>query len=183
MQKQIPGTVLTGTQADLLNIEEKLDALFLAGGVTRSQIVTVSGLEPYMVQNWVKRGFLAPPQGKRYSKRQLCRILNINALRSALQMDEICGLLAYVNGQLDDESDDLIDDSVLYVSFVHLVGSVELHSPGEDWHILIDRELEGYREVIPGAKDRIAKVLMIMLVAWASASLRAEAENLLSTLS
>ena len=56
MNRAIPGTVLTGTAQDLLHIDQMLDSLFLAGGMTRSQVVTITGLEPYMVQNWVKRG-------------------------------------------------------------------------------------------------------------------------------
>ena len=35
--------------------------MFLAGGLTLSQVCQISGLEPYTVQNWVKRGFLSNP--------------------------------------------------------------------------------------------------------------------------
>lgn len=182
MNRAIPGTVLTGTTQDLLHIDQMLDSLFLAGGMTRSQVVTITGLEPYTVQNWVKRGFLSPPAAKRYSKRQLCRILNINALKNALPMERICGLLTYVNGHLDDESDDLIDDSDLYTMFVRLVSRVEVHEASDSWPELIEKELANYAEPAPGAKDRVARVLQVMLLAWASASLRAEAEALLNTI-
>ena len=182
MQMQIPGTALSGTREDLMGIGEKLDALFLAGDMTRGQVVTITGLEPYMVQNWVKRGFLAPPVNKRYSKRQLCRMLNINALRAALPMDGICGLLTYVNGQLDDESDDLIDDTDLYIMFVRLA-ACEGENTGLSRKKAIEKELAAYGEVVPGSRERIARVLEVMLTAWEGAQLRAQAEKLLKTLS
>ena len=124
MEWTIPGTVLTAQREEAANVEQQFKSMFLAGGMVLSQVSGITGLESYMVQNWVKRGFLAKPQQKRYSLRQLCRILNINMLKSALAMEDICGLLTYINGQLDDESDDLIDDSALYFMFVRLAARV-----------------------------------------------------------
>jgi hypothetical protein len=136
-----------------------------------------------MVQNWVKRGFLAKPQQKRYSLRQLCRILNINMLKSALAMEDICGLLTYINGQLDDESDDLIDDSALYFMFVRLAARVrELDEPAERDRIL-DEMLTDYQEPVPGARQRVKQVLRIMLTAWVASRMRQEAERMLKNLS
>ena len=79
-----------------------------------SQVARLTGLEPHMIQNWVRRGFVSPPQSKRYTRRQFSRILLISMLRGCMQLDKICALLSYVNGHLDDESDDLIDDWRLY---------------------------------------------------------------------
>lgn len=175
MNYNIPGTVLPARQQDMDNIEHLLDSLFLAGGVMLGQISNLTGLEPYRIQNWVKRGFLAPPQNKRYSRSQLCRILNIHTLQAALPMEKICSLLTYVNGALDDESDDLIDDSDLYCMFVHLVAHPEPRS--------IEAVLSDYQEPVPGAKQRVADVLQVMLSAWKSAVYQAEAEELLKNLS
>lgn len=179
MQWNIPGTVLTCPKEEASQIQERFAAMFLGGDIVLSQVVGITGLESYAVQNWVKRGFLAPPQRKRYSQRQLCRIININMLRSALPMERICGLLAYVNGDLDDESDDIIDDSQLYFMFVRLAaqaGSVNDATP------CIAGELEGYQEPMPGAKERVEKVLRIMLTAWASVCLQKKAEQMLNSL-
>jgi transcriptional regulator with XRE-family HTH domain len=157
--------------------------MFLAGGLTLSQIATVTGLETHTVQNWVKRGFLTAPQGKRYDQEQLCRILNINMLKSALAMEDICGLLTYINGQLDDESDDLIDDSALYFMFVRLAARVrELDEPAERDRIL-DEMLTDYQEPVPGARQRVKQVLRIMLTAWVASRMRQEAERMLKNLS
>ena len=118
MQWTIPGTALPAVTEETASIQERFQAMFLGGGMMLSQVAAVTGLEPYTVQNWVKRGFLTKPIGKKYTLRQLCRIININMLKDALPMEEICGLLSYVNGNLDDEGDDLIDDSQLYFLFV-----------------------------------------------------------------
>lgn len=66
---------------------------------------------------------MTPPVKKKYNRRQLSRIIIINMLKSALPMESICRLLSYVNGQLDDESDDIIDDSVMYLIFLRLAAA------------------------------------------------------------
>ena len=116
----IPGTVLQADIEDAPRIQERFSAMFLAGDLMLGQVAGITGLENHTVQNWVKRGFLTAPQKKRYTLRQLCRIIHINMLKSVLPLERICMLLGYVNGQLDDESDDMIDDSVLYFMFVQL---------------------------------------------------------------
>ncbi len=51
----------------------------------------------------------------------------INALKSTLSIEQICKLLSYINGALDDEGDDTIDDTELYGAFVLVAGSVQKH--------------------------------------------------------
>lgn len=182
MQWNIPGTVLTVPLEDAPHTEQQFKSMFLAGGMVLSQVSGITGLEPYTVQNWVKRGFLAPPVRKRYTLRQLCRIININMLKGVLPMEQICGLLSYVNGNLDDESDDLIDDAELYFMFVRLASRIrELNTP-ESRERQLERVLADYDEPAPGAKQRVEKVLRIMLTAWASAQLQQRAVKLLEEL-
>ena len=182
MQWTIPGTVLQIKREDADHIEEIFASMFLAGGIVLSQVSAITGLEPYTVQNWVKRGLLSPPQGKRYSQRQLCRIININMLKGVLPMERICGMLTYINGQLDDESDDVIDDSQLLCMFVKLAARVrQLNDPQEREQMRLQVMAE-YQEPVPGAKQRVEKVLQVMLTAWVAERLRQEAEHMLDTL-
>lgn len=182
MNWTIPGTTLTAARADADKVEAQFQSMFLAGGIVLSQVTSITGLDPYMIQNWVKRGFLVKPQNKRYSLRQLCRIININMLKGILPMERICGLLSYINGALDDESDDIIDDSQLYFIFVRLAAQArDLDSPA-DWAQAIEQVMSGYEEPIPGAKERIEKVLQIMLTAWVATRMRQEAEKMLDEL-
>ena len=182
MDWNIPGTVLSCPITEADGIEARFAAMFLGGDIVLSQVVGITGLEPHAVQNWVKRGFLSPPLRKRYTLRQLCRILNINMLKDALAMEQICGLISYINGHMDDESDDIIDDSKLYFMFVRLTARVGEVSDAALWEKCIASEMEDYTQPVPGAAQRVEKVLRIMLTAWASVRLKKQAEEMLDTL-
>jgi hypothetical protein len=177
MQWNIPGTVIPVDLTQDPHIEERITGMFLGGGMMLSQITAITGLEPYTVQNWVKRGFLPAPENKRYTLRQLCRIININMLKDVLMMEDICGLLQYINGNLGDESDDLIDDSQLYFLFIRLAAChARTRTPFEE-NVYLDEVLRDYEEPVPGAKDRVAKVLRIMLTAWAAAQMKKKSQK------
>lgn len=180
MEWIIPGTVLTGQKEDAVFVENQFNSMFLGGGMVLSQVAGVTGLEPYTVQNWVKRGFLPPPERKKYTLEQLCRIININMLKNVLPMERICGMLSYINGNLDDESDDIIDDSQLYFMFVRLAAHYRVMHDTAGRDAYIAKELENYAEPVPGAKERVAKVLCIMLTAWAAAQLQSAADQMLN---
>ena len=93
MQWTIPGTTLTAQRSDADKVSELFQSMFLAGGLTLSQVSSITGLEPYTIQNWVKRGFLSPPRQKRYDMEQVCRIITINMLKGALTLEKICTIL------------------------------------------------------------------------------------------
>ena len=182
MKWTIPGTVLQIERADAEHIEDIFASMFLAGNIALSQVVSITGLEAYTVQNWVKRGLLSPPERKRYSMYQLCRIININMLKGVLPMERICSMLGYINGQLNDESDDVIDDSQLFFLFVKLAArSKELFMP-QDSERLLEQYLEDYQEPIAGAKQRVKKVLRVMLTAWLAARMQQAAEEFLDNM-
>lgn len=180
MEWILPGTVLKAEAEEAGNVEAMFSPMFLAGGMVLSQVSSITGLEPYIIQNWVKRGFLSPPQNKRYTLRQLCRILNINMLKGVLPMERVCAMLGYINGQLDDDSDDTIDDSRLYFMFVRLAAHAKQIDQSQAWQEAIDRVLQDYAEPIPGARERIAQVLRIMLIAYVAARMKDQAETLLT---
>ena len=97
-------------------------------------------------------------------------------------MERICGLLGYINGQLNDESDDVIDDSQLYFMFVRLAARAKELYREEERDLLLDSALAEYTEPIPGAKARVRQALRIMLTAWLAARMQQEAEKMLDTL-
>lgn len=177
MQWNIPGTVLQIPRDEADQVDSRFSAMFMAGGMVLSQVASVTGLEPYTVQNWVKRGFLPPPEQKRYTLRQLCRIININMLRPVLPMERICGLLSYVNGRLDDTADDIIDDAKLYFLFVRLAARARQLDEPEKWELAMESALADYQEPVPGAKARVEKALRVMMTAWVAAMMRQKAEN------
>jgi hypothetical protein len=181
-QWTFPGTVIEIPRGEATQVERIFNTMFLTGGMTLSQVCSITGLEAYMVQNWVKRGFLTPPQHKRYSLEQVCRIININMLKGILPMERICGLLSYVNGHLDDTSDDIIQDSQLYFIFVQLAVRAKELDNRDACRCIIGQQLADYTEPVPGAKERVAKALEIMLTAWLAAKMRAAAEKMLEEL-
>ncbi len=178
MQWTIPGTVLQGNREDAVATRQQFDGMFFGGGMVLSQVSAITGLEGHTIQNWVKRGFLPPPEKKRYSLRQLCRILNINTLKNVMPLERICSLLSYVNGNLRDEGDDLIDDTQLYFLFLSLAARSR-QAPPEERAQLLQEALLDYREPVAGAKERVKNVLSVMLTAYFAAILRQEAEQML----
>ena len=182
MEWNIPGTVLQIPRDEADRVEDRFSAMFMAGGMVLSQVASVTGLESYTVQNWVKRGFLPPPEQKRYTLRQLCRIININMLRSSLSMERICGLLSYVNGRLDDTADDIIDDAKLYFLFVRLAARAKQLDEPEKWEQAMESALADYEEPVPGARIRVEKALRVMMTAWVAAQMRQKAEDQLMKL-
>lgn len=182
MEWTIPGTVITAPRGEVALIRDRFEAMFLSGGLVLSQVAAITGLETHTIQNWVKRGYLTPPKNKHYTLRQLCRIININMLRAVLPLERICNLLGYVNGQLDNEADDMIDDSHLYFIFVQLAAhSKELyHQQGRE--AALDQALSHYEPPVPGAEERVKATLRIMLTAWLAARMTEEAERMLRAL-
>lgn len=180
----LPGTALSVDADRPQAAEEVFSSLFLAGELVLSQVTQVTGLEPYIIQNWVQRGFLAPPKQRKYTRRQLSRILMINALKSTLSIKQICKLLSYINGALDDEGDDTIDDTELYGAFVLVAGSVQKHglTSESEMNRLIADGLKDYKESIPGAKERIEQALRIIITAWRAAQLQTKAQSMMNAL-
>ena len=97
---------------------------------------------------------------------QVCRILNINILKGPLPIEQITKLLAYLNGNLADESDDLVDDTMLYFMFVRLAARARHLGGSTEWNEALLEVTENYREPVPGAREKLIVVLRIMLTAW-----------------
>ena len=178
----IPGTTLQIDRAAADNVETQFTSMFLAGGITLSQVASITGLEPYTVQNWVKRGFLTAPDHKRYNLNQLCRVININMLKKVLPMERIVGLLTYINGKLGDTSDDLVDDSQLYFMFVRLAARARYIGDTENWNETLEQIAQEYHEPVPGAREKLIAVLRIMLTAWVAATLHDAADRMIAAL-
>lgn len=174
--KQLPGTTLEVFYSESSQL---FNSLFLTGGLVLSQVCTITDLDTHMIQNWVKRKFVAPPTRKKYSLDQLCRIITINMLRDILPIDMICSLISHINGVLSDESDDLITDSKLYFYFLDLVNVSENESG--DVKSYLDTVLKDYQEPAIGTKDKLKEVLEIMFKAYLSAEYKREAMLLFKT--
>jgi len=182
MQWIIPGTTLTVDRDQSDSVENLFQSLFLAGGLTLSQVSNITGLETYTIQNWVKRKFLAPPKGKRYEMEQVCRLININILKGTMPLEEIIHLMRYLNGDLTNDADDLVDDTMLFFFFVRLAARARYIGGSKAWDDALIEITEGYREPIPGAREKLINVLKIMLTIWCANMLKQQAETMIAQL-
>jgi len=93
MSTTFPGTTIETAFLEKGSSKQLFDGIFATGGITLSQVSVMTGLEPYLIQNWVKRGFVSSPIKRLYSRDQFARIVIINMLREALQIERICNLI------------------------------------------------------------------------------------------
>lgn len=184
MATVLPGTTIEVSALQKGSSRQLFDGIFAAGGITLSQVSVMTGLEPYMIQNWVKRGFVSSPVKRQYTKEQFARIATINMLRESLSIERICSILGYINGVLDDDSDDLISDSELYHCYADMAvclggGSLDRATI----EAAAKTATEGYIEPVAGAKKRLVGILQVMAYAHFASLLRKTADDILSALS
>ena len=111
----IPGTkLLRSDMGGVTGLEFLSKIFFISDGVMLTQIRDISGIDGSTLQNWTKRGWVENSKLKKYNINQVAHILIINMLRSCMQLDRIAFLIQYINGRVDDRSDDIIEDSELY---------------------------------------------------------------------
>ena len=111
---------------ELIDFEAIRPAFAVTGGLMLSQVVEMTGLGGSTIQNWIKRGWVMSPVDKKYSERQVARILIINMLRKSMQLENILRLMECVNGDVEDQSDDIIMDADLYIYIYKIIKKIEL---------------------------------------------------------
>lgn len=182
MTTTLPGTTIE-VSAICKGVSRQLfDGIFAGGGITLSQVSVMTDLEPYRIQNWVKRGFVSSPQHRQYTKNQFARIVIIHMLCESLQLDRICDLLSYINGDLHDESDDMIGDSELYHRYTDMIADTGGIISHDTIRQAAKQAAADYTEPIPGARERLEKTLTVMAYAHYAAIARRTAEETLSQL-
>ena len=181
----IPGTKLN--KADMGNVTglEFLSKVFyISEGVMLSQIREVSGIDGSTLQNWTKRGWVANARLKKYNIDQVAHILIINMLRSCIQLDHIAFLLQYINGKIDDTSDDIIRDSVLYDYICRNLETLTRKDVATKASIteVIRDQISDYKEAMAGARDRLAIALEIIVTAYYAALIKRSSDEMLANL-
>ena len=175
MEKQPPNLVFPQTDSAF---SAYLPLIRAADGLTLSQVCALVKLEPSTIQNWIKRGFVPHPVNKKYHERHIARIMLIASLRDCLQIDRIGALMTYINGNADDEQDDIISDVALYDIFERIIASVA-EAPlsrdqiGEKARLILGEYMEPSPE-----RDRLCQALIVMATACIAAQYKQEAERL-----
>lgn len=167
MTGYLPGTRIEVNVSNENEVNCVIDGIFSCGGLTLSQVSSLTGVELYTVQNWVKRGFCTSPVSKKYSKRQFFRIVMINMLKDCFTIQQVTELLSYLNGHLDDESDDMIGDDMLYMYFLKSLYN-DVGRDTESMEKAIALATSEYKEPFAGGCTRLKKALGIVLYAYYS---------------
>lgn len=178
-----PGTTIETTELKKNSSRTLFDGLFAAGGITLSQVSVMTDLEPYVIQNWVKRKFVTSPQKRCYSRQQFSRIVIINMLKDSLQIENICNLIRFILGESDEDFDDIIGDEELYHIYVDLISdkTININDP-EEVRKATELAVCDFVERVPNSKKQLAKILQVMLYAHGASRLKSMALESLSTL-
>jgi len=190
MNLEIKETLIPGTRLDKMEmgnvtgLEFLSKVFYISDGVMLTQIREVSGIDGSTLQNWTKRGWVANAQLKKYNIDQVAHILIINMLRSCIQLDRIALLLQYINGRIDDESDDIIRDSVLYDYICRILDTLMQQDVCSMASIkdVIREQISDYTEVMDGARERLANALEIIVVAYYAALIKRRSDEMLTDL-
>ncbi len=181
MSTTFPGTTIECSSIETGCSRVLFDGIFATGGITLSQVCIMTGVEPYLVQNWVKRGFVTPPIGRVYSREQFARVVIINMLKQALQIDRICSLIQVIAGVPGDRSDDLVRDDELYHLYVDMLAAGETDICNEkSVNQAALRATEDFAEPLPGARKTLCKILSAMLYAHRSSQFADLSDRILS---
>ena len=154
------------------------------GGLSLSQVCAVTGLEGSTIQNWVKRGWVEHPNGKRYEEVHIARILIINALKECIKLEHISMLMGYVNGQAQDGSEAVIKESELYSYLYEALkqsGQASDHSRG-GVEAVIENVIKDYKDPDPNSKIRIRKALTLMMFACVCTDVKRRTEAMMGAI-
>ncbi len=181
----IPGTKLRREQMDGLTGMAFLSKIFfISDGVMLTQIRDVSGIDGSTLQNWTKRGWVPISKNKKYDIDQVAYILIINMLRSCMPLEKIAFLLEYINGNLNDKSDDIIRASALYDYICRILDALveQNQCSFSSIRTVIENETKGYTEVMEGARERLTDALEAIVVAYYATLIKQHSDALVNRL-
>lgn len=175
----------TTREFSIINFDSIRPAFTATGGLMLSQVVEVTGVGSSTIQNWIKRGWIPSPVDKKYGERQVARILIVDMLRKSMQLENIIKLMQCVNGDVEDQSDDIINDADLYNYIYRIVKRIEPVDvfTMKDLDGIIDEEIsdyngpsDNYTGMVSDSQKRLHDALRIMMITYMSSELRKRAE-------
>jgi len=176
--KVAPGMPGSTEEKGFERIEMLLEA---TGGLSLSQVCAVTGLEGSTIQNWVKRGWVENPIGKKYEEVHIARILIINALKECIKLENIALLMSYVNGKPENGNTAIIKESTLYN---YLCEALKQSSQTDDHsksgvETVINNVIRDYNDPNPDSRIRIRKALTLMIFACVCTDVKRRVEAMM----
>ena len=179
-EKPLPGIEAYVEQGDkaFSKIRTLLEA---TGGLSLSQVCAVTGLESSTIQNWVKRGWVAHPKGKKYQEIHISRILIINALKECIKLEHIALLMSYINGPSALKGEGIIKESEL---FNYLCGALSRMGKAQDnsrsgVESVVEAVTRSYIGPAPDSRVRIRKALALMIYACVCTDVKRRTEAMM----
>ena len=207
-ERLIPGATATSIDHGVKGFSKISVLLEATGGLSLSQVCAVTGLEASTIQNWVKRGWVLHPKGKKYLEVHIARIMIINALKECIKLEHIALLMDYVNQNVDiapgtstagdvDAADartaraaavaassarqEIIKESEL---FNYLYEALQKTGQEDDIsrigvEAVVERVIKDYKGPTPHAKSRIRKALALMIYACVCTDVKRRTEAMM----
>lgn len=178
--EKVPGTNIKFYEGLEKNAFAVLSPIFsVTKGLTLSQLRELTGLESSTIQNWVKRGWIANPDGKRYGERQTVRIILINMLKGSMQLEKIAEIMEIINGNVEDVSDDIIPDIELYNHLCSIICACEKAGGFslENLKHIVKNEITSYNPKNEKSRDIVFQALLTISLGVISADIKKLAEN------
>lgn len=183
MSKTYPGTTIEAHSLEKGSSRSLFDGIFATGGITLSQLSIMTGLEPYVIQNWVKRGFVSAPKNRVYTREQFSRIIIINMLRDIIQLEHICELIRIIGGDPNDKSDDLISDDKLYHLYVDMIVQNNINAANDsEVHNAAQNAALEIHFANSASHKKLTRILEVMLYAHRASRLACSARDALASL-
>ena len=164
LSKTIPGTNISYKDYDE-TFENYRRMVSMTGGLSLGQICKITGLQTSTIQNWVKRSYVPHPENKKYFERHISRILLIASLKDCMNIEEVGKLMVLINGDTDDESDDIVNETQLYDYLCKIIQSLSFDDLRER---TIDKVVDVVIKDETIHKDRLILALKTMTYAYIS---------------
>ena len=180
MIKTIPGTTLEYSEKVKTEAFSLISPILSAtGGLTLSQLSKLTGLGGSTIQNWIKRGWVVNIPGKKYYEVQVIRILLINMLRGTMLLENIAVLMNYINGKVEDTSDDIIPDIDLYNIFCTIICELDEKKiyESEPIRATIKEVIKHNNNYVKEQESILENTLFIMTLAYQSSLIKAQLEQ------
>jgi len=180
-EKLLPGTASAYVERGEKGFSKIGMLLDATGGLSLSQVCAVTGLESSTIQNWVKRGWVAHPEGKKYEEVHIARILIVNALKECIKLEHIALLMSFVNGPPGDQGAGIIKESELYnflCDALEQMGQANDSSRGGAENV-VETVIKDYTGPKPDSRARVRKALTLMIFACVCTDVKRRTEAMM----
>jgi DNA-binding transcriptional MerR regulator len=167
---------------DARGFEQVEHLLAATGGLSLSQVCSITGIEATTIQNWVKRGWVEHPDGKKYGETHIARILIINSLKECIKLEHISLLMEYIKGkQKSTNVVGLIKESDVFTCLCRAlseIGNVNAMARG-GVESVAERAVSDLKGITLAVKDRVKKALTVMIYACVCTDVKRRTESML----